>query len=115
MLSPVSLDGVVMFVASTAESGVVDASTRITFTQHASRVLGRYQGGRIRRGVLVGAVQGTHLRFRYLQVEASGELHGGRSNCDIQQTPEGRLRIVERFVWTTRDGRGTNVFDELAT
>jgi hypothetical protein len=29
------------------------------------------------------------------------------------RTPEGRLRLLERFVWTTRPGRGTNVFDEV--
>ena len=108
-----NLDGVTMFVSSTAENGVVDARTRLALRQRGSRVVGRYHGGSIRRGVLVGAVSGAGLAFRYLQVEASGEIHGGRSTCDIARTPEGRLRIVERFSWTTREGGGTNVFDEL--
>ena len=113
MTYAVNLDGLTMFVSSTANNGVVDASTRIAFSQHGSRVLGRYQGGRIRRGFLVGAVSGKHLTFRYLQVEDSGEIHGGRSTCAIALMPGGRIRIVERFVWTTRNGRGTNVFDEF--
>lgn len=108
----VNLDGVTMFVSSTAKGGVVDASTRIVFSQRGSRVVGTYQGGRIRRGALVGAFSGAALKFRYLQVEDSGEIHGGRSTCEIAQAPGGRLRILERFTWTTREGGGTNVFDE---
>jgi hypothetical protein len=113
MSNAVSLDRVRMFVSSTANSGVVDVQTRIAFNQRGRRVIGTYQGGRIRRGVLVGALSGAVLTFRYLQVEASGEIHGGRSTCDVLRTIEGRLRVVERFSWTTRDGSGTNVFDEL--
>jgi hypothetical protein len=109
----VNLDGVTMFVSSTANGGVVDMQTHIAFGQRGARVIGKYQGGRIRRGVLVGAVSDAILTFRYLQVEASGEIHGGRSTCEVVRTLEGRLRIVERFSWSTRDGSGTNVFDEL--
>jgi hypothetical protein len=109
----VSLDGVTMFVSSTADNGVVDAQTRIAFRQRGPKIVGRYEGGRIRRGVLVGAVSGTIVTFRYLQVEASGEIHGGRSTGEIARMPDGRLRIFERFSWTTRDGSGTNVFDEV--
>jgi hypothetical protein len=113
MLSDTDLDGVVMFVSSTANSGVVDASTRIAFRQHGSRVLGRYQGGRVRRGLLVGRRSGSGLTFRYVQVEDSGEIHGGRSTCDITRGADGRIRILEQFAWSTRDGSGTNVFDEV--
>lgn len=28
---------------------------------------------------------------------------------------DGRVRILEHFEWTTRTGRGTNVFDELVS
>lgn len=113
MAIAVNLDGIAMFVSATANGGVVDARTQIAFRQRGPRVLGKYQGGRVRRGVLVGAVSGAVLTFRYLQVEASGEIHGGRSTCAVLRTPERRFRIVERFSWTTREGSGTNVFDEL--
>jgi hypothetical protein len=113
MQDDVSLDGVVMFVSSTAHNGVVDASTRIAFSQRGSKVLGKYRGGRIRRGCLVGKLSLAALTFRYVQVEISGEIHAGRSACDVTRTPGGGLRIIERFSWTTRDGSGINVFDEL--
>ncbi len=110
-----NLDGVTMFVSSTDDRGVVDADTRLVFRQRGARVLARYAGGRVRRGVLIGEVAGRILTFRYLQVEDSGEIHGGRSTCDVTRTPDGRLRVVEHFRWTTRDGNGTNVFDEVSS
>lgn len=113
MPTDVNLEGITMFVSTTARGGVVDEETRLTFRQRGQRVIGRYQGGRVRRGVLVGGVSRAVLTFRYLQLESSGEIHGGRSTCDIVRMPEGQLRIVERFSWTTREGSGTNVFDEL--
>jgi hypothetical protein len=54
------------------------------------------------------------LVFRYAQVERSGELHAGRSECVLTRQPNGRVRIIEHFIWRTRTGSGTNVFDEVA-
>ncbi|HJS59901.1 MAG TPA: hypothetical protein VKA01_17470 [Vicinamibacteria bacterium] len=50
--------------------------------------------------------------FRYTQVEASGAIHGGSSTCDVTKRPNGRIRLLEHFTWRTREGSGTNVFDE---
>ena len=113
MSESISLDGVEMYVSTTAAQGVVGDETRLRFRQKGSRLLGRYSGGAIRRGCLVGRMSGGSLVFRYAQVEASGQVHAGRSVCEIFRTTSGRLRVVERFVWTTREGRGTNVFDEF--
>jgi hypothetical protein len=99
-------------VSSTVADGVVGAGTRLRFRQRGSRLLGRYEGGAIRRGCLGGPVSGASLRFRYAQVEASGQLHAGRSVCEILRARSGPLRLIERFAWTTREGSGTNTFDE---
>jgi hypothetical protein len=111
----INLDGRVMYVSSSAERGVVGLDTRLRFLQKGSRVFARYSGGSVERGCLVGTVAGTKLAFRYVQRERSGELHAGRSLCDLQLREDGRLRILERFKWTTREGAGTNVFDEILT
>ncbi len=112
MPEALSLQGVVMCVSSTASQGVVGAGTVIRFHQKGSRVVARYAGGSIRRGCLVGRFLRGVLAFRYAQVEACGAVHGGRSTCEVVRLPTGRLRLVEHFVWTTRGGSGTNVFDE---
>ena len=109
------LDGTSFQVTAAAEDGVVSHDTRLTFVQRGSRVVGRYAGGSIRRGYLVGEFVGGTLQFRYAQVETGGEVHGGRSTCSIETLSDGRLRLREHFVWETRLGHGTNVFDQLAS
>ena len=108
-----NLDGLLMFVSSTADQGVVSSKTHIKFVQKGKRVLGSYHGGDVRRGCLVGRLCGSRLVFRYAQCETSGEIHGGRSVCEVGRQPDGRTRVVEHFTWSTREGSGTNVFDEL--
>lgn len=106
-----NLDGVVMRVSATAKNGVIDSATRLRFVQRDERVLGRYSGGSVSRGYLVGTIDGARLRFRYTQREASGEIHGGASTCDVIRLSDGGLRVVEHFRWRTRQGSGTNVFE----
>jgi len=108
-----SLDSVCLYVSSTAALGVVGSDTRLQLTQRGSRVFGNYSGGNVRRGCLVGNVSDATLVFRFVQREATGEVHAGRSVCDIIRTHEGRIRILEHFAWTSRAGSGTNVFDQL--
>ena len=108
-----SLDGKFFQVSSTAAGGVVDRDTRLAFVQRGTRVLGRYRGGTIRRGYLVGGLRGRILRFRYAQTEAAGHVHAGSSICRIGLTKDGRLRLYEHFQWETRSGHGTNVFDQV--
>lgn len=109
----INLDGRHMYVSSTAATGVVGSDTRLEFLQRGSRVAARYAGGAVERGWLVGALSGARLAFRYAQRETSGHVHGGRSVCTVESLEGGRVRVVERFTWTTRPGSGTNVFDEI--
>ena len=102
-----------MCVSSTDDQGVVDAKTRLYFTQEGSRVFARYDGGSVTRGCLVGTISGSKLVFRYTQLERSGQIHGGRSICEVQRTAQTGIRVIEHFAWRTRSGSGTNIFDEI--
>jgi hypothetical protein len=108
-----NLDGRVLSVSATASRGVVDSNTLLRFRQQGDRVLGRYGGGSVLRGCLVGRIEGHRLLFRYAQVERSRQIHGGTSVCEVLYQADGRARIVEHFTWRTREGSGTNVFDEV--
>lgn len=108
-----NVDGLTMFVSSTAANGVVGGDTRLHFSQLGERVFARYSGGSVVRGWLVGRWQGAQLAFRYAQVETDRTIHGGRSLCDVERLPDGRVRVIEHFAWKTRPGTGTNVFEEL--
>jgi hypothetical protein len=108
-----NLDGLTMFVSSTASEGVVSEATHLHFAQRGDRVFARYAGGSVARGWLVGRCAGDTLRFRYAQREDGPTIHAGQSVCDVRQLPDGRIRIIEHFAWSTRQGSGINVFDEL--
>ena len=112
-MNAINLDRVVMCVSSTDDRGVVDADTRLYFTQKGSRVFARYSGGSVTRGCLAGTISGAKLVFRYTQLENSGQIHGGRSVCEVQCSKQAGLRVVEHFTWRTRSGGGTNIFDEI--
>lgn len=107
-----NLDGLMMYVSSTAANGVVDTATRLRFRQRGDRVIARYAGGNVARGVLVGRFVNDDLLFRYAQRERDGAIHGGRSRCEVV-VRAGRVRLVEHFEWSTRTGAGVNVFDEV--
>jgi hypothetical protein len=108
----IDLDGRTMFVSSTAANGVVSSETNLRFTQRGARVVARYDGGSVERGWLVGSFEGETLRFRYAQREAGSAIHAGASICDVHRLADGRVRIIEHFEWSTRQGAGINVFDE---
>jgi hypothetical protein len=108
-----NLNGLHMYVSSTAADGVVDADTRLQFFQKGPRVAARYSGGSVQRGWLVGRLSGSDLVFRYAQSEVARGIHGGHSVCRVERLGSGRVRIIEQFIWTSRPGSGTNVFDEI--
>ena len=108
-----NLDGLIFQVRTTASVGVVSAQTLLHLTQRGSRIFGRYDGGSIVRGRLVGRISGHALIFRYTQRERAGGIHGGRSSCLLEILSDGRLRIHEHFTWKTREGTGINIFDQV--
>ena len=52
------------------------------------------------------------LIFRYTQLERAGGIHGGHSSCVLEVLRDGR-RIHEHFTWKTREGCGTDVFEQV--
>jgi hypothetical protein len=108
-----TLDGTTFRVSATADNGVVDSNTLLSFMEKGGRVLGRYSGGAIERGCLVGVREGSRLTFRYAQREGEGQIHGGHSVCTLEHVADGRLLLAEHFIWDTREGSGTNLFEEI--
>lgn len=104
-----------MYVSSSAEAGVVSSDTRLSFVQKGSRGTWSIPWGSVERGCLVGAVREATLVLRYVQREVSGELHAGRSVCELRELENGRIRLLEHFRWSTRESAGTNVFDEVTS
>ena len=107
-----NLDGLIMNAVETDPNGVIGIETIFRFRQTDEYVDAEYSGGQIQKGYLVGIVDGTAFRFRYCQLETSGTLNGGCSECQLELA-DGLVRIVEHFEWESREGGGRNVIQEI--
>jgi hypothetical protein len=102
-------------------NGQVSPSTLFHYYQSSSPsgspiVWAEYAGGSIAKGFLIATVQadGT-LDARYQHVDTSGELMTGMCRSTPELLPDGRLRLHERWRWTSGDlSEGGSVVEEAA-
>lgn len=110
---PPSLHGVRMRVTSGAEAAAVSSDTVFEFEQTGNIFSARYRGGQIADGYLIGIfLSDGKLEFRYVQADRNGRIDAGVSTGALTRLPDGRLRLVENFRWSTRPESGQNVFEE---
>lgn len=108
-----SLHGVRMRAVSGAETALVSIDTFFEFEQTGNIFSARYRGGEIADGYLIGRfLPGGELEFRYVQADRNGRIDSGVSTGALTRLPDGRLRLVENFQWSTRPECGQNVFEE---
>lgn len=106
------LDGRVLRPAADTAGGAVGVDTEFRFRQSGDLVWGRYSGGQIRLGFLVGSSDGETVRFRYTQITTDGETATGQSSDRIEVLPDGRVRLHETWAWDSREGSGTSLLEE---
>jgi hypothetical protein len=107
-----SFDKKKMNAVKTAPNGVVNLETIFHFKEVDEVITAEYSGGRIKHGYLVGKVIEGKLAFQYSQLQDDGEKDSGHSVCDIIVLPDGRIQLVEHFVWS--EGTGTNIIEEIS-
>lgn len=107
------LNNIKMNVVHTDGIGVVNKDTYFNFKQTENIVIAEYSGGGIKTGYLIGKLENDKLEFRYVQLQTDGMLDGGKSYCEVKILKDGRIQIIEHFQWETREGNGTNIFEEL--
>ena len=108
-----SLDGRNFRVAETAEQGEADEATLFEYHEHDGLVWARYEGGMVRLGYLVGTREGSRLRYRYSQLNTSGETSNGRCVATLSLLPDGRLRMDDTWEWESKPGAGTSAHEEV--
>ena len=107
------LDGVQMRAVDAESEGLISSETLFTFAENDTLVSAQYAGGRIALGYLIGRRNAERIDFQYVQADQSGRIDTGRSTCDVVVLAGGRLRLVEHFTWESREGRGTNVLEQV--
>ena len=99
--------------AGAVPGGEVDADTLFAYGERDGEVWAVYSGGTITHGFLVGTRTDRVLEARYVQRNTDGDTGSGRLTSQIEELPDGRLRLHETWAWETRAGQGTGVLEEV--
>lgn len=99
---------------SNSPNGEVGDETLFSYRQENDVVWATYAGGQIRFGTLVASVDSDgRLDMRYAHVNARGELQTGKCLSTPEILPDGRIRLHEKWEWTSGDcSTGESVVEE---
>ena len=100
---------------SNSETGEVGADTIFHYHQKDDLVWAEYSGGDIQLGTLIATVSlDGSLDMRYQHVNHEGELMTGMCRSTPEILPDGRLRLHEKWRWTSGDlSKGESVIEEI--
>ena len=100
---------------SNSENGETSDETVFVYEQKGNVLWSDYQGGKIIRGHLIGLVdkQGM-IEMRYHQLNDQGMLMTGVCQSVPQILPDGKIRLYEKWKWTSGDhSEGESVLEEF--
>lgn len=114
-MSAPSYDGRRFRAVENSASGEVGSETVFEYHQEGEAVWATYRGGDVVVGTLVATADDEgRLDMRYGHVNRSGALMTGVCETTPEVLPDGRLRLHERWRWTSGDGTsGTSTLEEL--
>ena len=114
-MSRISYDGRRFRSVRNSAGGEVDGDTLFHYRQRDDVVWATYEGGGIRYGTLIASVDDAgSLDMRYAHVNAAGDLMTGVCASTPELLPDGRLRLQERWRWTSGDcSAGESVVEEV--
>ena len=101
---------------SNSENGEVDAETLFHYQQEGNILSCSYSGNSIKKGHLIGLVadDGT-INMRYHQVNTKGEIMTGTCQSEPEILPDGRIRLHEKWQWTSGDmSQGESMLEEVS-
>lgn len=100
---------------SNTDNGEVGSATLFHYRQRGDVVWATYEGGGVTFGTLVATVdEEGRLDMRYSHVSRDGRLMTGVCESAPERLPDGRLRLRERWRWTSGDrSRGESIVEEV--
>lgn len=96
-------------------TGEVSAETVFHYHQDGNVVWAEYAGGEIIRGTLIATCDANGvLDMRYQHINRRGELMTGKCFSTPEILSDGRIRLHEKWQWTSGDmSSGESVIEEL--
>ncbi len=97
------------------DNGETSSDTLFLYRQVDNILTAEYSGGDIVTGHLIALVGDKgELDMRYHQVNKSGELMTGICHSSPEILPDGRIRLYEKWKWTSGDMTdGESVLEEI--
>ena len=101
---------------SNSGSGEVDGNTIFNYNQDGNVLWATYSGGAIKFGTLTGLVhEDGSLDFRYSHVNTDDIIMTGQCKSTPEQLADGRIRLHEKWQWTSGDmSSGNSIVEEIA-
>ncbi|PLK45601.1 n-acetylglutamate synthase [Emticicia sp. TH156] len=98
-----------------AANGDVGDETLFHYSQEADVVWAEYAGGTVVKGFLIAKMlKNSVLDMRYEHLNTAGELMTGKCISTPEILPDGRIRLHEKWQWTSRDlSSGESVVEEI--
>jgi hypothetical protein len=98
-----------------SETGDVSAETIFYYHQMENLVWAEYSGGEIVFGNLIAKVaENSSLEMRYQHLNRKGELMTGKCVSTPETMENGKIRLLERWQWTSGDfSKGSSTVEEI--
>lgn len=107
-------DGKIFRPIETTKNSETSNDTVFKYKQNGNILTSSYSGGKIKTGHLIGIVfkDGT-IEMRYHQVNLDGRLMTGTCVSTPQILPNGKIRLHEKWKWTSGDkSEGESLIEE---
>lgn len=100
---------------SNSENGETSGETVFHYKQDGNILTGEYSGGKIKKGLLIGLVdENGKIEMRYSQVNDKNELMTGICISTPEILPNGKIRLHEKWQWTSGDkSKGNSIIEEI--
>lgn len=100
---------------SNTENAETSSETIFYYKQEGNILTCEYTGGQIIKGQLIAIVADNgHIDMRYHQINNKGELMTGICKSKPEILPNGKIRLIENWQWTSGDySRGQSILEEI--
>lgn len=100
---------------SNTPNGETNEETIFEYKQVANILTSEYSGGNIKQGHLLGIVNlDGSIDLKYHQINTQGELLSGTCNSTPEVLANGKIRLHEKWQWTSGDcSEGESIIEEV--
>ena len=99
-----NLKGKTFRAVSNSAKGSINTSTKLHFTSDKGVVSGKYKGGTIVAGHVLGKrLSEFEMEFLYLSATISGEVKAGKAHARFARGDDKKLRMHMDWQWLTGD------------